>query len=795
MKNRRRMGNEDYPWLRGKVVADGDRSGIAESNNGVIQTGDNSRVEERHVHLSLPVSLGSPSLVSAPKGSATNLPRPPASVFVGRDEPLQDLAWMVEAGSGVVAQAVHGLGGVGKSELALQYAATRADMYTVIWWVAADTPDSIEAGLAALAQRLHPDAMVVASSSQAAEWAIGWLQTHLSWLLILDNVEQTTDVEGLLGQLSTGHVLITSRRDIGWEQITRGCLRLGALSPDAAVELLIRRTGQQDVDGARALAAELGFLPLALQQAAALIIQTKTSVAGYLHRLRKKTTKVLAKSADGTSAEQAVARVWSVTLATIADRCPLAVSVLGLAACYGADDLPRDVLSRYRDDSGEVDEALGVLASYNMVTLTSTTVSVHRLVQAVLVAELRSSSSEPTSHQCVAGYRPGGIGTWESVREAALRLLCDSLPKGDPATRLDVWPRWKELAPHVDAVVAHFPTYSVDASLGWVLGTTASFLGTQGQYRQALEYEWRALAISEGTLGPEHREVATRLNNLAVSLRALGRVEEAEPLQRRALAISEAVLGPEHPMVATCLDNLALTLRDLGRVDEAEPLQRRGLVVSEQAYGLSHPVIATRLDNLAVSLWDLGRGVEAESLQRRALAISEAAFGPQHPAVATGLNNLAASMAELGRADEAEPLQRRALAISEAALGPEHPTVATRLDNLALSLRDLGRPAEAETLQRRALAISEAALGAEHTDVAIRLDNLAVSVWDLGRPAEAESLQRRAVAISVSTLGPEHPDVATRLDNLAASLWALGRHEQAKSLQRRASAIRARRIR
>jgi CHAT domain-containing protein/tetratricopeptide (TPR) repeat protein len=311
----------------------------------------------------------------------------------------------------------------------------------------------------------------------------------------------------------------------------------------------------------------------------------------------------------------------------------------------------------------------------------------------------------------------------------------------------------------------------------------------QGKYAEALPLAQDALRLAEATYGPEHPNVATSLNNLAVLYDEQGKYAEAELLHRRALAIREKVLGPEHPDVATSLNNLAEVYRAQGRYAEAEPLHRRALAIKEKALGPEHPAVATSLNNLAVVYQDQGKYGEAEPLYRRALAIREKALGPEHPDVANALNNLAGLYRDQGKYAEAEPLDRRALAISEKVLGPEHPHVAISLSSLAGLYRAQGKYAEAEPPYRRALAIWEKALGPEHPAVATALNNLAAVYRDQGKYAEAEALYRRALAISEKALGPEHPYVATSLNNLAVVYQDQGKYGEAEPLYRRALAI------
>jgi tetratricopeptide (TPR) repeat protein len=717
------------------VQVQGQRAAWVGHNAGIVQTGDGALADIRQ--LAGAVMLRPPSEVPAPQGGLVRLSKPPARVFVGREEQLAELDRLVGAGAGVVAQTVHGLGGVGKSELALQYAHRHRSRYRVVWWVLADSPETAEAGLAELAFRLHPDLRAVGTAQgDAAGWAAGWLASHDGWLLVLDNVEARADVEALLGQVGAGHVLITTRRDVGWQDITDGCMRLDVLVPADAVALLLHTSGQTDAATAGVLAGELGYLPLALQQAGAYLRQTRTQMTGYVQRLREDPAGLLATVAAGSDAQRTVARTWSVTIDAVTAEDPLALRLLRLLACYAPDDLPRDALTPTAAPVA-LDTALGVLASYNMITLTEQVITTHRLVQAVTLRQLRLGAPDA---------QLGGEG-WSAMVRSAIDLLQRAAPPGNQRQEVASWPRWALLSPHVAALADVCSDEVGGLDLARLIEKAAHFEETQGHYQQALAYWRRALAISESALGPDHPDTEPRLSNFAYCLRMLGQARKAEPLQRRALSIVESALGPDHPGTAARLNNLALSLLDLGRAGEAEPLFQRALAITETALGPDHPTTALALNNLGSSLLRLGRAGEAEPLYRRAFAITETALGPDHPTTAIRLGNLADTLRALGQVDEAEPLEWRALAIIEAALGPDHPHTAIALNNLAGSLQFLGRADEAEPLQRRALTITESALGPDHPDIAIRLDNLATSLEALGRAGEAEPLRRRAAEI------------------------------------------------
>jgi tetratricopeptide (TPR) repeat protein len=322
------------------------------------------------------------------------------------------------------------------------------------------------------------------------------------------------------------------------------------------------------------------------------------------------------------------------------------------------------------------------------------------------------------------------------------------------------------------------------------LNQQAIGLQAAGRFAEAEPLFKHALAIREVTLGPDHRYVATSLNNLAELYRAEGRYAEAEPLHRRALAIREKALGPDHPYVAVSLGNLASLYKDQSRYTEAEPLFRRALAIFENARGRDDAYVATTLNNLADLYLKLARYAEAEQLNKRCLAILEKTRGPDHLDVAASLNNLAALYRAEARYTEAERLNKRSLAIREKALGADHPSVANSLNSLASLYKDQSRYSEAERLFQRALAIYKKVLGPNHPDVAQSLTNLAVIYWAQGRYAEAEPLFERARVIWEKASGPDHPEVAVSLNNLAELYATQGRYAEAEPLDKRALEIR-----
>jgi CHAT domain-containing protein/Tfp pilus assembly protein PilF len=270
-------------------------------------------------------------------------------------------------------------------------------------------------------------------------------------------------------------------------------------------------------------------------------------------------------------------------------------------------------------------------------------------------------------------------------------------------------------------------------------------LSRAGKYSEAIPLAQRLVASLEKAFGPDNRDVAASLNNLALLYGNQGRDAEAEPLCKRALAILEKVHGLDSPEVAASLNNLAALYQRQERYADAQPLFKRALAIRERSLSPGHPDLAQSLNNLATLYEKQGRHADSEPLFKRALAIYEKAAGPNHPAVATLLNNLGQVDKVLARYGEAEPLIRRSLAIREKALGTDHPDVARSLNNLADLYERQRRLADAEPLYQRALAIRERAVGADHPDTAVSTNNLALLYRAEGRVADALPLVERMI--------------------------------------------------
>jgi len=717
------------------------------------------------------------------------------SLFKGRDQFLQDLHTSLHRGENVVA--VAGLGGVGKTRLAVEYAHGHEADHTALLFVAADTSEALQRNLAALCgpQMLDLPEHNAKEEDVRVAAVLRWLRQHPGWLLIIDSVDTlsaVSAVENVLPHLSGGQVVITSRVS-NWSSGVEQ-LGLDVLEESDAIGFLLartesqRRTAESDVADADSIAKELGGLALALEQAGAFITKLHISIGDYLRRWREREKKVLQWHDENLMKyPRSVSITWETTVNQLD---PPARALLQILCWFAPEPIPRAILQTDSADrclAGGVsivewseprlvdalmEDALAMLAGFSLLKweANNDAVTIHRLVQEF--TRERLSQPERTA--------------W---LEFAVILLAAYLPDEPPPHDVRSWPMWEPARAHVTIVLEAADVEGIAAPASSLMNRFALLLMEKGVWAEGEHWARRALAIDENLLGPHHPDIASHLSILGSLLRASNRLTEAEPLYRRALDIVENSYDAPHPKVAVALNNLAGLLLASNRLTEAERLYRRALAIDEECLGPDDPGTARDLNNLALLLQDTNRLTEAEALFRRALDIDEKSSGLDHPNVASRLNNLARLLHGANRPAEAEPMYGRALAIQEKWFGPHHPYVATTLDNLAVLLRFTGRPDEAEPMYRRALAIDETSFGLDHPKVAIRLNNLANLLGASDRAVEAEALFRRALAIDEKSRVADHPETAICLINLAGLLQSPDRLSEAEALTRRALLI------
>jgi tetratricopeptide (TPR) repeat protein len=666
--------------------------------------------------------------------------------FTGREQVLVQIQ---EALAAQGRAALSGLGGVGKTETALEYAYLHLDEYAYTFWVNADSREAIASDYAVIAGLLRLSLAEAHDQTFAVNAVKHWLSSHQHWLLILDNADDLAMAGKFIPSGQNGHVLLTTRAravgpiaqrfDIEKMGPVEGALFLLRRAKGIAKDTPLEAVVEVDRGSADEITSELGGLPLALDQAASYIEETGCGLSGYLDVYRKYAPELLRQRGElATRYTDPVATTWVLAFEKIHQADPAASELLKLCAFLHPDGIPEEVfrkgapelgpeLERVASDTFAWHNALGKILKHSLLFRDSNThtIEIHRLVQAVL----KQSMGEETKRICA---------------ERAVRAV----NRAFPIVTFSSWPLCERLLSqaHICAeLINHWGFEFPEAAQ--LLNNAGFYSFKRGRYTDAAPLYQRALAIREKALGPEHPDVATSLNNLAWLYGRQGQYAKAAPLYQRALAIWEKDLGPEHPDVARSLNSLATLHVIQGQYAKAEPLYQRALAIWEKTLGPEHPDVATSLNTGALLYKNQGQYAKAEPLYQRALAIQEKTLGREHPKVATSLSNLAGLYQSMGDCVKAEPLYQRALAIREKAFGPEHPDVAWNLNGLAELYDTQGRHAQAEPLYQRALAIWEKALCIEDPHGATCLDNYAHCLRAMNRSEEAEPLEARARTI------------------------------------------------
>lgn len=618
--------------------------------------------------------------------------------FTGRETLLTEIAERLAAGSVMAVVAAHGLGGIGKSQLALEYAHRHWGDYDLIWWVSADSPLLIVTGYGRLAPHLGID---VGADQEAVVGAVlAELGRRDRWLVVFDNAEQASDVAPYRPGGGAGHILITSRNPV-WGAIATP-LAVDELDLEEAVAFLLQRTGSSDEQAAAALAEELGRLPLALAQAAAYAEQVPLSLADYLDRYRRRHTELLARG-QPLDYPDTVATTWQLNFEAVIATSQAAIQLLQIAAFLAPEPIPLDLFSERpgllptdlaaaASDELAFDEAIGALYRYSLVARDRGGLRLHRLVQAVARDDLSPVETAVTIERAV-----------EVVR----------LAWPDRSQEPETWTRCAALLPHALAIAKHAEDGQVALqNTGLLLNEVGIYLSSRAEDQAARQQLERALRIREEVFGPNHPDVAITLGNLGNVLLALGDREGARDHLQRALAIFEAAYGRNDPDVGKALTNLAPVLRGLGERTTARQHLDRALTILEAAHGPNHPDVAKALGRLVDVLYELRELEIAQERAERALAIAQTV--QDESLEATALVSFGRVLRKRGDPGRAKEYLERALPMLEEAVGDDHPDVGGALLYLGKVFVQLDDLPTARTRFERALVIFQTKLGEDH---------------------------------------------------------------------------------
>ena len=717
---------------------------------------------------SLPPGAGQAGSETAPPASRPMMIAVPHRnpFFTGREALLYHLHQQLQTqGISALAQAaIHGLGGVGKTQTALEYAHRFGQHYQFVLWAVAESGPAIRTAYLSIARELG--LVGVQADFESAILAVkAWLSREDRWLFVFDNADDPALLRPYLPSARTGgKVLLTSRAKSFAKVGIREPFRVETLEHEDAVKFLIERTGNTDSEAAAELATELGYLPLALEQAAAYIETVGGSFADYLTRYRRQGVALFAKSKPSTDYPDTVATTWTLSFAAVREASPASVELLTAAAFLVPDSIPIEIFIRGGSAFGGLLaqklegadeerlvfwELLEPLERYSLAErLSADAFKLHRLTQAVIKDALGA----------------------EGRRESATRVV-RALNAAYPEVEFKTWKLCERLQPHARPASEFTREQKLQCTeAGGLFRRAGYFALERGDHTCAKLFTKLSLEICEHALGSEHPVTLSARSNLAETLYALGDLADARRLGEQILESRKGVLGSEHPDTLTSRNILAGILYALGDFTGARDLQQQTLEIEERVLGKEHPETLSARNNLAATLRALGDLADARKLHEQTLEIRERVLGSEHPDTLQSSNNLAETLRALGDLAGAMKLHKQTLQIRERVLGDEHPCTLQSRNNLGLTLWGLGDRAGARTLHEQNLEISERVLGAEHPDTLQSRNNLAATLGVFGDLAGARKLLEKNLEIRMRVLGAEHPDTTMSIWNL---LWTV----------------------
>ncbi|MEM7760116.1 MAG: tetratricopeptide repeat protein, partial [Cyanobacteria bacterium P01_A01_bin.40] len=716
----------------------------------------------------------------------SNLNRSGAANFVGRSEKLQELHQLLQQNKQVTISAISGMGGIGKSELALQYALTYQDNYQgSLCWFSMRGKD--------LVTQIIEFAGIYFNIFPPKERKSDLAKVNYCWqnwrsepsLIVLDDV---TDFGKFYRELIAPYlppatckikVLMTSRERPG-NNISR--IDLYVLTEDNALKLLESFIGESRIKAEPELAKELcqwlGYLPLGLELVGRYIdLDDNLTIERTLKRLKRKKLEALAllnpEQAD-MNAQLGVAAAFDLSWDVLDSEAQELGCYLSL---FNSEPFKWSWVEAAWIESSDEDEREDAIE--DLEQLRNKQLTQRNLLQAI------PDSQAYQLHSLIAQYFRSKLEERSQATELKQKFC---VVMNQIARSISFTPTLEEIStfsisvPHLKFTAQELTQCIDDESLIFSYEALGRFYQGQGLYSQAQLWREESLNICRERLGTQHLDVANSLNNLALLYSDQGKYGIAESYYQKALELRQQLLGEQHPDVATSLNNLAEVYRVQGKYEIAELYYQQSLELRQKLLEPQHPDLAQSFNNLALLYSTQRKYGNAEPLYLQALETQKQLTGEQHPHVATILNNLTVLYLDQERYEEAESLSNQALEMRKQLLGSQHPHVAQSLSNLASIYLRQGRYEEAEPLFLQALEMRKQLLGSQHPDVVINLNDLALLYQSQRRYEAAEPLLLKALELEKQLLGSQHPDVVINLNDLALLYQSQRRYEAAEPL-------------
>jgi CO dehydrogenase nickel-insertion accessory protein CooC1 len=745
---------------------------------------DLARMDASQATARLLWALDRPAPPSGSTGNPAAEPRFPGTIppvwnvparnadFTGRGATLEQLRDKL-AGGGVavvVAQALYGLGGVGKTQLALEYAHRFMADYDLVWWVPSERAEETSGALADLARKLG--LKVGDNVAEAAEAALEELRrdTTPHWLLIFDNADDPKQLEPYL-PTGAGHVLITSRNQ-AWTHSAEP-LEVDVFTSDESVTHLLRHVPELEMADAQRVADALGHLPLAVEQASAWLEQTGMPADAYVEQLATQSTRILALNQPSDYPMPVVA-TWNLSFERLMGRSPAAVRLLQLCAFFSPGPISMRLL--YSDEMNQsllpYDAALSeklllgrVIRDISRFALIkvdqgNSSLQIHRLVQAVIRSQLTDAEQAEARHEVhkiLVGARPRQGETDDAANWSTYDIIWPHLGPSQAEDCDD--PRTRQLL------------------IDWV-----RYQWKHGEYESCLSLANRLENLWSHRLGPDHQQTLQLRFNVANVLRSQGRFIESRDLDTYVLERQRAVLGADHPHALMTAGGLGADLRALGEFQQALASDRKTYESFKEQFGEDYPRTLNAAHNLASSLLLVGDYFAARALDEETLDRQRSVLGRDHADTNGTAANLARDMRAAGAFRDSVDLLRDTWEKYRSVLGDDMLDTLRTATSLAVSLRKAGAQSEARDLARDTYERYKRRYGAEAPDALSCALNLACDYAAVDDMPRALQLVADAKAAHQARLGDDHPNTLVAANNLASYLRCTGRVSDALEL-------------
>ncbi|MGW4642156.1 FxSxx-COOH system tetratricopeptide repeat protein [Sphaerisporangium sp. NPDC004334] len=692
------------------------------------------------------------------------------AAFTGRNAVLEQLRDQIVGNSTTVVlpQALFGLGGVGKTQVALEYAHRFMADYDVVWWIAAEHLELINPEMADLAEKLGVRVGdSVAEAAKAAREALRMGRPYSRWLLIFDNADDPKELEPYL-PTGPGHILITSRNP-AWSRVADP-LEVDVFTREESIEHLRRRAPGLDVEDAAKVANALGDLPLAIEQAGAWLEQTGMPPEQYLSQL----TEMLKIGEQPADYPTPVAATWNVSFERLRQQSPASVRLLELLAFFGPEpvslymlhsDAMVECLVPYDDAMREkvmLGPAIRQLGRYALarVDLADNSIQVHRLIQAVVRDRMNAEERETTVHD-------------------VHRVLVAARPRVGEVDNPKNWPRYDEIWPHL---VPSKAAECDEEETRRLLIDRVRYLWRRGEFQASLDLGNRLEEVWNIKLGTGDRQTVHLRFHLANTLRSMGRYAEAHLVDTEVLTQQTRELGESHPYTLMTAGSLAADLRTLGKFQEALDWDGQTYERVKDLFGDDHDRTLSAANNLGISLRLTGDFARARELDQEIVRRRHQVSGELHLNTLNTIANLGRDLRELGHLTESVDTTRVNLAHYSQVLGEGHTDTLRTATSLATSLRRNGAEAEAHQLIEQTHNSYVQHYGDAHPETLLCRLELASCLATMGETAAAHERASDVMRHFTATLGADHPYTLACVNNIASYQRELGHLPDARRL-------------